>query len=85
MQFREILQKCKGETVVINNRDERTLLEVDEDFMVIQGGNPQMRLTEFVPFSAITRVIRADYATGSSSLSIDIAVSGGDHNRAGAH
>jgi hypothetical protein len=86
MRFHEVLSKCKGETVVINSGEERTLLEIGDDFIVLQGGNPQMRLTEFVPLAHITRVIRADYtASGDSSLSIDLTLSAGDQRRSGAH
>ena len=53
MRFIEILQRCKGHRVVINNNEERTVLEVDEDFIVLRGGNPQMQLTEFVPVSTV--------------------------------
>jgi hypothetical protein len=85
MTFAEILQRCKGETVVINNNEERVILDVSEDFLVLQGGNPQMRLTEFVPFTQIVRVIRADYATGGTSISLDLGMSGGDQRRSGGH
>jgi hypothetical protein len=85
MRFLDILQRCKGETIVLNNNDERVLLDIADDFIVLQGGNPQMKLTEFVPVSQIVRVIRADYATGGSSVSIDLTNSGGDARRSGAH
>ena len=85
MTFAEILQRCKGETVVINNNEERVILDVSEDFLVLQGGNPQMRLTEFVPFAQIVRVIRADYATGGTSISLELGTSGGDQRRSAAH
>ena len=84
MRFIEILQRCKGHLVVINNNEERTVLEVDEDFIVLRGGNPQMQLTEFIPVSHITRIIRADYATGDSSISIDTVMAGGDMKRGAA-
>jgi hypothetical protein len=86
MQFIEILQKCIGQTVVINNNEERLVIEVGADFVVLQGGNPQMRITEFIPLAHITRVIRADYtATGDSSTSLDLSYSAGDARRSGAH
>lgn len=83
MNFIEILKRCKGQTVVINNGEERTLIEVEEDFIILQGGNPQMRLTEFMPVSNIVKVIRADYATGATSISLDLLLSGGDQKRGG--
>lgn len=79
--FTEILQRCKGENVVINNNEERLVIDVGDDFVVLQGGNPQMRLTEFVPFTHIVKLIRADYATGQSSISLDILITGGDQRR----
>jgi len=85
MRFVDVLRKSVGETVVINNNEERTLLAVEDDFIVLQGGNPQMKLTDFVPMDKIVKVIRADYSTGSSSVSFDILVSGGDQRRSGAH
>lgn len=85
MNFKAILEKCKGETVVINNSEERTLVDVAEDFLVLQGGNTQMKIIDFVPFTAIIKVIRAEYATGSHSISIDLTNSAGDQRRAGAH
>jgi hypothetical protein len=86
MDFREILTKVKGQTVVINNGEERELIDVGSDFIVLQGGNPQMRITEFVQFAHITRVIRADYtATGDSSVNLDLSLSAGDQRRAGGH
>lgn len=86
MEFREILTKCKGQTVVINNGEERELIDVGSDFIVLQGGNPQMRITEFVQFAHITRIIRADYtATGDSSVNLDLSLSAGDQRRAGGH
>lgn len=86
MDFSEILTKCKGQTVVINNGEERELIDVGSDFIVLQGGNPQMKITEFVQFTHITRVIRADYtATGSSSINLDLSLSAGDQRRAGGH
>jgi hypothetical protein len=81
MRFMQVLQRCKGQTVVINNGEERLLVDVDEDFLVLQGGNPQMRLTEFVPMAHVIKVIRADYAAGQSSISLDLVVSGGDQRR----
>lgn len=78
MRFHEILQRCKGQMVVINNNEERTVVEVDEDFVVLQGGNPQMRITEFVPIHQITKLIRADYATGHSSTAFDLVLSAAD-------
>ncbi len=83
VQFTEILKRCKGQTVVINNDQERELMDVEDDFLILQGGNPQMRLTEFIPVAAIIKVIRADYATGASSISIDLLLSGGDQKRGG--
>lgn len=85
MRFIDILKRSKGETVVINNHEERQLLEIEEDFIVLRGGNPQMQLTEFIPVSAIVRVIRAEYAGGQSSLSIDIFTSGGEQRRSAGH
>jgi hypothetical protein len=86
MQFHDILSKCKGEMIVINSGEERTLIDVGADFIVLQGGNPQMKITEFVPFTHITRVVRADYtATGDSSISMDLTYSAGDQRRAGGH
>jgi hypothetical protein len=85
MQFVEVLKKSLGETVVINNNEERTLMAVEEDFIVLSGGNPQMKLTDFVPIDKIVKVIRADYSTGASSISIDVLVSGGDQRRASSH
>src|SRR4051812_42119959 len=84
MRFEEILKRCKGQVVVINNSEERTVLDVDEDLLILQGGNPQMRLTEFVPMSHVIRVIRAEYATGDSSLSLDLTQSAGDLRRSSA-
>jgi hypothetical protein len=82
----EILKRSLGETVVINNNEERTLLAVEDDFIVVQGGNPQMKLTDFIPLTQIVKVIRADYPpTGTSSVSIDLSISGGDQKRGGAH
>jgi hypothetical protein len=86
MQFLEVLKRSINETVVINNNEERTLLSVEDDFIVVQGGNPQMKLTEFIPLVQIVKVIRADYpSTGTSSISIDLNISGGDQKRGGAH
>jgi hypothetical protein len=82
MNFLDVLKRCKGQTVIINNSEERVLLEVDEDFLVLQGGNPQMRLTEFVPVGHVVKVIRADYATGDSSTSLDLTGTTGDQRRA---
>lgn len=81
MRFLEILERCKGQTVVINNGEERTLLDVEEDFVILQGGNPQMRLTEFIPMNQLVKIIKADYSTGTSSISLDLNVSGGDQKR----
>ena len=85
MNFSEILKRSVGETVVINNNEERTLLAVEEDFVVLQGGNPQMKITEFVPLAQVVKVIRADYATGGNSVSVDLNISGGDQQRSGMH
>ena len=85
MQFSEILKRSIGEKVVMNSNEERTLLAVEDDFLVLQGGNPQMKITEFVPLGQIVKVIRADYATGMNSVSIDLNVSGGDQRRDSAH
>ncbi|MGV3722333.1 MAG: hypothetical protein ACO1SX_15610 [Actinomycetota bacterium] len=86
MQFHEVLSKCKGQNIVINSGEERLLISVEDDFLVLEGGNPQMKITEFVPFSHITRVVRADYtATGDSSMSLDLTYSAGDQRRAGGH
>ena len=84
MKYGDILKRCKGRTVVINNGEERTLLDVEEDFIILQGGNPQMRLTEFVPVAHIVKVMRADYtSTGESSISLDLTISGADQKRGG--
>jgi hypothetical protein len=83
MQLIDILKKCKGQTVVINNNEERLLLDVEDDFVILQGGNPQMRITEFVPLSQLVKVIKADYATGATSVSLDLNISGGDQRRGG--
>lgn len=86
MQFHDILNNCKGQNIVINSGEERKLLSVESDFIVLEGGNPQMKITEFVPFAHITRVVRADYtATGDSSMSLDLTYSAGDQRRAGSH
>lgn len=86
MQFIEILKRSIGETVVINNNEERTLVSVEEDFFVIQGGNPQMKIIEFVPLGMVVKVIRAEYtATNTASVSIDLISSAGDARRSGAH
>lgn len=85
MNFKSILEKCKDETVVINNAEERTLIDVADDFIVLQGGNSQMKLIDFVPFNAIVKVIRAEYATGAHSISIDLTMSAGDQRRSSAH
>ena len=85
MKFTEVLNRCQGQTIVVNNNEERTLVEVTEDFIVLSGGNPQMRITEFVPLCHIVRVIRADYSSGQSSVSMDVLVSGGDQRRNTAH
>jgi hypothetical protein len=81
MHFSDILQRCKGETVLLNNIEERVLVDVGPDFIVLQGGNPQMRITEFVPLAQIVRVTRAEYAVGGASVSLDLAFTGGDHRR----
>ena len=81
MDFKSVLEKCKGENVVINNSEERLLLDVGEDFIVLQGGNTQMKLIDFVPISQIVKVIRAEYATGGTSISLDVGYSGGDQRR----
>jgi hypothetical protein len=83
MQFGDVLKRCIGQTVVINNHEERELIGVEDDFVILGGGNPQMKITEFVPFAHITKVIRADYATGNNSTSLDLTVSGGDQKRGG--
>ena len=85
MNLAEILKRSIGDTVVINNNEERTLLAVEDDFVVLQGGNSQMKITEFVPLEQVVKVIRADYATGGSSVSVDLNISGGDQQRSGAH
>jgi hypothetical protein len=82
MQFIEILRRVKGETVLLNNQHERVVLDIADDFLILQGGNPQMRITEFVPFSQILRLTRADYATGGASITLDI-VAGGDEPQIG--
>jgi len=81
MEFKEIITRLKGETVVVNNNEERLLVDVEGDFIVLQGGNPQMKVTDFVPLSKVVKLIRADYATGASSYSLDVLVSGGDQIR----
>lgn len=83
MLFKEVLVKCVGQTVVINNNEERTLVGVEEDFIILTGGNTQMKITDFVPLNKILKVIKADYATGGGSVSIDLLVSGGDQRRSG--
>lgn len=86
MQFLEILKRSVGDTVVINNNEERKLLSVEEDFLVLEGGNSQMKIIDFVPVAQVVKVIRAEYtATNTSSISIDLAVSGGDQRRSAAH
>lgn len=86
MQFSEILKRSVGDKVVINNNEERELLSVEDDFFVLQGGNPQMKIIEFVPISQVVKVIRAEYtATNTASISIDLTISGGDQRRSGAH
>ena len=86
MQFIELLRKSVGETVVINNNEERELVSVEDDFFVIQGGNPQMKIIEFVPLIHVVKVIRAEYtATNTASISIDLTISAGDQRRSGAH
>ena len=86
MQFIELLRKSVGETVVINNNEERELVSVEDDFFVITGGNPQMKITEFVPLAHIVKVIRAEYtATNTSSISIDLTISSGEQKRGSAH
>lgn len=85
MLFVEVLRQCVGQNVVVNNNEERTLLRVEDDFLVLQGGNPQLRLTEFIPFAQITRVTRGEYVGGASSLSIDIALSAGEIKRNDSH
>jgi hypothetical protein len=83
MRFHDVLKACKGQLVVINNNEERTVMDVDEDFVVLRGGNPQMQITEFLPLSHIIKVIRADYATGDSSTSLEVTLSGGDIRKGG--
>jgi hypothetical protein len=83
--FVEVLRQCVGQTILLNDNQERTLLRVEEDFLVLQGGNPQLRLTEFIPFAQITRMIRGEYAGGSSSLSLDLAVSASEIKRDDSH
>jgi hypothetical protein len=83
MNFKDVLAKCVGQTVVINNDQERTLVSVEEDFIVLSGGNTQMKITDFVPLLQISKVIKMDYATGGSAVSIDLLVSGGDQKRGG--
>jgi hypothetical protein len=83
MNFKDVLSKCVGQTVVINNDQERTLVSVEEDFIVLTGGNSQMKITDFVPLLQISKVIKMDYATGGSAVSIDLLISGGDSKRGG--
>lgn len=85
MLFVEVMRQCVGQSVLINNNEERTLLRVEDDFLVLQGGNPQLRLTDFIPFAQIVRVTRGEYAGGSSSLSIDVALTGGEMKRNDSH
>ena len=85
MRFREVLEHCKGQQVVINNNEERTLVDVGEDFLVLGGGNPQMRITDFVPMIHVVKVIKADYtATNTTSISLDLSYSAGESRRSGA-
>jgi hypothetical protein len=73
-----MLKQCVGQTVLLNSGEERTLLRVEEDFLILQGGNPQMRLTEFVPFAQITRVTRSEFAGGNSSMAVNLVLSGSE-------
>jgi hypothetical protein len=86
VKFIEVLQNCKGNKVLVNNAEDRELVEVEEDFIILSGGNPQMRITEFIQYSQIVRVIRADFtASGDFTLAIDLNYGGGDARRAGMH
>ena len=84
MRFLELLHRCKGQTVVINNGEERRLVDVDEDFVVLQGGNPQMRITEFVPLAHVVKFTRMDYPSGQASMALDLTQSAGDRRRGAA-
>jgi len=77
-QFKDLLARCRGQRLVINGRDERTLKSVDQDFVVLQGGNPQMVVTEYIPLGQVVRLTRMEYAGGEESFSLDVAVSGVD-------
>jgi hypothetical protein len=85
MQFLEVLKRCQGQRVIVNNTDERELLEVQSDFIVLRGGNPQMRLTEFIPLGQIVSLSRAEYSGGQSSVYLDIHLSAGEEHRSGDH
>lgn len=86
MKFKEILERCKGQDVIINSNEERTVVDVCDDFLVVTGGNSQMKITDFIPFEQIVKVIRADYtANNTSSISIDLVHSSGEARRSGGH
>ncbi|MFN3653383.1 MAG: hypothetical protein ACK47B_27710 [Armatimonadota bacterium] len=80
MRFIEVVQKCKGERVIVNGADERLLVDVDEDFLVLQGGNQQVRIMEFVSVAHVVRLTRLESNAGST-IGLDIAVSVTDQQR----
>lgn len=79
-RFRDLLQRCAGEQVFINGNLSRSVVAVEEDFLILEGGNPQMRVTEFVPLHQIVRLIRMEYAGGETSFAFDIISCGSDHS-----
>lgn len=85
MLLADILRRCIGETFTVNGKDERKLISVEEDFVVLQGGNPQLRLTDFVPLDRISRVTRLDYTGGEHAMALEIVQSGADRQRDDSH
>jgi len=86
MNFSEILRQYEGQKVVINNNEERMLTEIGADFLKLEGGNPQMKIVEYVHFSQIVRVIYNEFtSTGQNSVSFDLTLSAGDQRRSSAH
>lgn len=83
MDFKALLEKCKGEKVVLNNGEECELIDVGEDFIVLKSGNTQLQLFNFIPLAQIGRLIRAEFGTGGYSLSIDTSYTTGDSRRTG--
>lgn len=81
MRFQELVRRCCGHTVVINNNEERLLLEVHDDFLVLQGGNSQVKILEFVPLAQVVKLTRMEYAAGHASVSLDVILSAGDQAR----